>query len=100
MEGKLEGQGAYGRRAVRFVEKGNAVKRLDLVSWVHDKFLVEGFIHHCHVEGRVLVQGQHLLSASAASARPLAGPLLQQESVETVDRQQHHSEGDHCIAET
>lgn len=100
MEVKLEGQGAYGRRAVRFVEKGNAVKRLDLELWVHDKFLVEGFIHHRHVEGSVLVLGQHVLSPRAASARLLAGPLPQQESVETVDRQQHHGERNYCVTET
>lgn len=100
MEGELEGLGADSGRAVGLVEEGHAVERLDLESWVHDQFLVEGFVHHRHVERRVLVLGQHLLSPRAALARPLTGPLLQQEGVETINRKQHHRHCDHCVSQT
>lgn len=100
MEGELEGLGADTGRAVPLGEEGHAVERLDLVSWVHDQFLVEGFVHHRHVERRVLVLGQHLLSPRAALARALTGPLLQQEGVETINRKQHHRHRDHCVSQT
>ena len=100
MEGELEGLGADSGRAVGLVEEGHAVERLDLEIGVHDQFLVEGFVHHRHVERRVLVLGQHLLSTRAALARPLTGPRLQQEGVETVNRKQHHRRCDHCVSQS